>query len=202
MHLFDEEHHLLGGYGIVGGHIPLAAGVAFASKYRDDKPRHALLLRRGRGDASAASTRALSARRAVEAADRLHLREQRVLDGHAALAVACDRGRVAEGARLRHGARPLRRRRRRRGGASASARPSTRARDDERADAGRGPHLPLPRPLDERPGEVPHAGRARGAQEARPARTAARGSSSTRGYGEARARGRSRPPSRPRSRTP
>ena len=27
---------MLGGYGIVGGHIPLAAGVAFASKYRSD----------------------------------------------------------------------------------------------------------------------------------------------------------------------
>jgi pyruvate dehydrogenase E1 component alpha subunit len=36
MHLFDKEHHMLGGYGIVGGHIPLAAGVAFASKYRGD----------------------------------------------------------------------------------------------------------------------------------------------------------------------
>src|SRR5450432_1718639 len=37
MHMFDKEHHMLGGYGIVGGHIPIAAGVAFASKYRDDK---------------------------------------------------------------------------------------------------------------------------------------------------------------------
>jgi pyruvate dehydrogenase E1 component alpha subunit len=36
MHMFDKDHHMLGGYGIVGGHIPLAAGVAFASKYRDD----------------------------------------------------------------------------------------------------------------------------------------------------------------------
>jgi len=36
MHMFDREHHMLGGYGIVGGHIPLAAGVAFASKYRGD----------------------------------------------------------------------------------------------------------------------------------------------------------------------
>src|SRR5260370_12625486 len=36
MHLFDAEHKMLGGYGIVGGHIPLAAGVAFASKYRGD----------------------------------------------------------------------------------------------------------------------------------------------------------------------
>ena len=36
MHLFDVEHRMLGGYGIVGGHIPLGAGVAFASKYRGD----------------------------------------------------------------------------------------------------------------------------------------------------------------------
>jgi pyruvate dehydrogenase E1 component alpha subunit len=37
MHLFDVEHRMLGGYGIVGGHIPLAAGTAFASKYRGDR---------------------------------------------------------------------------------------------------------------------------------------------------------------------
>ncbi len=37
MHLFDKEHGMLGGHAIVGGHIPLAAGVAFASKYRNDK---------------------------------------------------------------------------------------------------------------------------------------------------------------------
>jgi pyruvate dehydrogenase E1 component alpha subunit len=36
MHMFDKDNHMLGGYGIVGGHIPLAAGVAFASKYRGD----------------------------------------------------------------------------------------------------------------------------------------------------------------------
>jgi pyruvate dehydrogenase E1 component alpha subunit len=36
MHMFDAEKHMLGGHGIVGGHIPLAAGVAFASKYRKD----------------------------------------------------------------------------------------------------------------------------------------------------------------------
>jgi pyruvate dehydrogenase E1 component alpha subunit len=36
MHMFDAENKMLGGYGIVGGHIPLAAGVAFASKYRAD----------------------------------------------------------------------------------------------------------------------------------------------------------------------
>ncbi len=34
MHLFDVEHDFLGGHGIVGGHLPLAAGAAFAAKYR------------------------------------------------------------------------------------------------------------------------------------------------------------------------
>jgi len=33
MHLFDTEHHMYGGNGIVGGHIPIAAGVAFKIKY-------------------------------------------------------------------------------------------------------------------------------------------------------------------------
>ncbi|MDI3291239.1 pyruvate dehydrogenase (acetyl-transferring) E1 component subunit alpha [Polyangium sp. 15x6] len=36
MHFFDAEHNMLGGYGIVGGHVPLAVGTAFASKYRED----------------------------------------------------------------------------------------------------------------------------------------------------------------------
>jgi pyruvate dehydrogenase E1 component alpha subunit len=36
MHLFDAPNNFMGGYGIVGGHIPLAAGTAFASKYRND----------------------------------------------------------------------------------------------------------------------------------------------------------------------
>jgi pyruvate dehydrogenase E1 component alpha subunit len=36
MHLFDKKTNFLGGYGIVGGHVPIAAGAAFASKYRND----------------------------------------------------------------------------------------------------------------------------------------------------------------------
>jgi len=36
MHLFDKKTHFLGGYGIVGGHVPIGAGAAFASKYRGD----------------------------------------------------------------------------------------------------------------------------------------------------------------------
>ena len=34
MHLFDAGRRFLGGHGIVGGHIPLAAGIAFALKYK------------------------------------------------------------------------------------------------------------------------------------------------------------------------
>lgn len=34
MHFFSKEKNFLGGHGIVGAHIPLATGTAFASKYR------------------------------------------------------------------------------------------------------------------------------------------------------------------------
>jgi len=34
MHMFDKEKHFYGGHGIVGGQIPLGAGIAFAEKYK------------------------------------------------------------------------------------------------------------------------------------------------------------------------
>jgi pyruvate dehydrogenase E1 component alpha subunit len=37
MHFFDAARGMLGGYGIVGGHVPIAAGAAFAAKYRGEK---------------------------------------------------------------------------------------------------------------------------------------------------------------------
>mgnify|MGYP000965555979 CR=1 FL=1 len=36
MHFFSAENNFLGGHGIVGAHVPVAAGSAFASKYRGD----------------------------------------------------------------------------------------------------------------------------------------------------------------------
>jgi pyruvate dehydrogenase E1 component alpha subunit len=37
MHIFDREKNFLGGHAIVGGHLPIAAGVGFAIKYRGEK---------------------------------------------------------------------------------------------------------------------------------------------------------------------
>jgi pyruvate dehydrogenase E1 component alpha subunit len=34
MHMFDHERRFMGGYGIVGGNLPLAAGIALSSDYR------------------------------------------------------------------------------------------------------------------------------------------------------------------------
>lgn len=36
MHFFDKEKNFMGGHGIVGGHISLAAGIAFSSKYKKE----------------------------------------------------------------------------------------------------------------------------------------------------------------------
>lgn len=35
MHMFSKEHNFFGGHGIVGGQVPLGAGIAFADKYND-----------------------------------------------------------------------------------------------------------------------------------------------------------------------
>lgn len=37
MHMFSKEHNFFGGHGIVGGQIPLGAGIAFADQYNGNK---------------------------------------------------------------------------------------------------------------------------------------------------------------------
>jgi len=37
MHIFDLENRFMGGYGVVGGNLPLAAGLGLASRYRGDE---------------------------------------------------------------------------------------------------------------------------------------------------------------------
>ena len=36
MHYFDKARHMYGGHAIVGAHVPLATGIAFAAKYRKE----------------------------------------------------------------------------------------------------------------------------------------------------------------------
>ena len=36
MHFFDRKNHMYGGHAIVGAHVPLATGMAFAAKYRKE----------------------------------------------------------------------------------------------------------------------------------------------------------------------
>ena len=81
MHMFDLENRFMGGYGIVGGNLPLAAGMALASDYlgRDEVTR--LRVRRRRLQPGHVR-RDAQPRRAVEAAGRLHGHQQPVRHGH------------------------------------------------------------------------------------------------------------------------
>ena len=83
MHLFDASLGFLGGHGIVGGHIPLTTGMAFAIKYREERPGRRVLLRRGRREQRRVP-RGAQHGRALEAAGDLHLREQPLRHGHRA----------------------------------------------------------------------------------------------------------------------
>ena len=165
---------------------------AFASQVPRRRPGHAVLLRRGRRPASAASTRASRWRRcgscrSSSSARTTSTRWARRSTGRwrsrtcrmKALGYGMARDRF-DGDDVITGQRPHRR------GGRARAR-------DRRADPGRGPHLPLPRPLDDRPGQVPHQGGGRGVEEARPGRhrapSAARGAARAR-TGDRRDRGR------------
>ncbi len=44
MHYFDKGRNFYGGHAIVGGHLPLATGIAFATKYREEDRVTACLL--------------------------------------------------------------------------------------------------------------------------------------------------------------
>ena len=59
MHLFDAHRRFMGGYGIVAGHMPLALGVGYATKYR--KQEEVVLCLTGEGGmANGASHEALN----------------------------------------------------------------------------------------------------------------------------------------------
>ena len=172
----------MGGYGIVGGNLPLAAGMALSSDYRGTEEATRLRVRRRRLEPGHVR-RDAEPRGAVEPARGVHGHQQPVRHGHLARAplrghrpARARRGlRRAGHALRRHGrARHLRGDRR---GAEAGARRSP-------AGARRGDHLPLPRPLDGRPRGVPQQGAGRGVAQEGPdpgLRAQARGGGHPRG---------------------
>ena len=167
MHLFDAALGFLGGHGIVGGHIPLATGMAFAAKYRGTDQvavcyfgeaavnngafHEALNMARSgscRRSTSARTTATAWARRWSGRARSTTSRSgparttwpNEVVDGQDVLAVHAAMERAV------------------------AARP-----DGQAAHPARGPHLPLHGSLDVGPDPrpLPHQGRGRGAAEAR-----------------------------------
>ena len=171
MHFFDAEKGFLGGHAIVGSHIPLAAGVAFAIKYRGEDRVCICYFGDGAMDQGSLHE-AFNMASALEAAGHLRRREQHDVDGHPAPPALLGRTDLTDPRRDR-----LRHARRRRSTATTSrlmAKTHPRGRQPRPgrrgADVHRGQDLPLPRPLDERPDEVPHQGRARQGQGARPDR--------------------------------
>ena len=108
MHMFDLERRFMGGYGIVGGNLPIAAGIALCQR----------LLRPRRGDALPVRRRRLQpghVRRdaepggAVAAAGRLHGHQQPVRHGHGARAPLGGHRPAAQGREPRRAGRALRR---------------------------------------------------------------------------------------------
>ena len=80
MHMFDAQRRFMGGYGIVGGNLPLAAGIALSSDYRGTRRGDRVRLRRRRGQPGHVR-RDAQPRRAVEAAGRVHGHQQPVRHG-------------------------------------------------------------------------------------------------------------------------
>ena len=104
MHLFDKEKGMLGGHGIVGGHIPAGHRHGVRRQVPAEGLRDAVLLRRGRGQ-HRHLPRIAQHGGALEAAGHLHRREQPVRHGDGHRAVVGHLRRRPARLRLRHGQR-------------------------------------------------------------------------------------------------
>ena len=166
MHLFDMERRFLGGYGIVGGNLPLAAGVALASDYTGTED--ATLCMFGDGATNTGNFgetmnfAALWSLPVVFMVINNQFGMGTALERHSAVTDLSSKaeGYGVPGSRC-DGMDVLDTH------AVVSARAGEGAHRPQAA-AGRGRDLPLPGPLDGRPGGVPQQGRGRGVAPARP----------------------------------
>ncbi len=196
MHLFDIERRFLGGYGIVGGNLPLATGVALQCDYEGTDDAVVCMFGDGATNqgtfGESMNMAALWKLPVVFMVINNQFGMGTALERHSAVTDLSQEGRGLRRARLalrRHG-RARRARRHHRGAAQGARGPP--------AAAARGRDLPLPRALDGGPGGVPHEGRGRGVAPARSDREllqAARGRGRVlrRRHREARRRGDRRP---------
>ena len=167
MHLFDFERRFLGGYGIVGGNLPLAAGVALASDYSETDDATLCMFGDGAtNQGTFGETMNLAALWSLPVVFMVINNQfgmgtalerhsavtdlSRKADGFGVPGTRCDGMDVLD----THGVRE-------RGAGEGAHRPQAPARG--------GRDLPLPRPLDGRPRGVPLQGRGGGVARARPA---------------------------------
>ena len=177
MHFYDVPRGNFGGDGIVGGHLPLAAGMGYGIRLQGTDQVVPLLLRRRRRQRGRLP-RGAERERAVGPARRLHHREQPLRHGHGGRPRLVGEGPLPARPGLRHPP-PRGQRHGPHGRARGAGRGHRPRAQGEAADPHRGRDLPLPRPLHVRPRQVPHEGRSRADDEARPhPRVRAGGSSS------------------------
>ena len=168
MHIFDAERRFMGGYGIVGGNLPIAAGLGLASQYKGEDAVTVCMF--GDGASNTGNFGETMNLAALWKLPVLFLVENNLygmgtsVERHSAqtdlskkaegygipgtridgMDVVAVREGVAEGIRL--------------------------AREEQPADPARGLHLPLPRPLRRRPRGLPRARGGRGVAGERPDR--------------------------------
>ena len=166
MHLFDKEHRLLGGNAIVGGGLPLAVGIALADKLLGKARVTACFF----GEGAAAE-------------GEFHESVNLAVLWHLPIVFVCENNGYAMGTALtkEHGATDLAGRTASYGLPShavdgmdveaveeAAAEAVTRRPAGRRSTVPGDAHLPVPRPLDVRPGPLPHQGGGPGMAQAWP----------------------------------
>ena len=176
MHMFDLERRFMGGYGIVGGNLPLAAGFALASDYNGLD--EVTLCQFGDGASNQGTfgeTMNLAALWDLPVVFMITNNQFGMgtsLERHSAITDLLRKGEGFGVPGMRCDGMDVHRHLRRhdRGAADRARGPP--------AGARRGRDLPLPRPLDGRSRGVPHEGAGRRVAQARPARRLRRRSSS------------------------